>query len=167
MFALEAKTKKRAFVYLCKSNRKFLRSSVVFDGHLLAMAFVYFQRLHLTVDKYDNMNLYCALYLASASEEDSEEGVHELLCHVVGVSEDFPELDYTHVKRKCLYNDHDEWQKDLHRFYSLVSKFWRALDFNAHVDACETMTVQNALDGESSVFKPRSQSTLAKFTPFW
>lgn len=154
-------------MHLCKSNRKFLHSSLVMDGHVLAMCFVYFQRLRFTVDHYNNMNLYCALYLATACEEDSEEGIHELLCHVVGVSTDFPELDYTHVKRKCVYEDHEEWRKELHKFYGRVSTFWRALDYNAHVDAAETMTVQNALAGESSVFKPRSQSTLDKFTPFW
>jgi hypothetical protein len=163
----EAKNQKRAFVSLCKRNRKLLQSSKVFDGHALAMAFIYLQRLNIKPYDYNDDLLYCALYMAVATEEDSEEGVHELLVHRVGVSVDFPELDYTDVKRRCLYDNHEDWRKELHKFYAKVNQFWKALDYRTFIPAQQVATTQASLAAESSLFAPRQQSDIDRLAPFW
>lgn len=163
----ESKNQKRAFVSACKRNRKLITSSKVFDGHALATAFLLLQRLNLKPYDYTDDNLYCALYMAVAMDEDSEEGVHELLVHRVGVSVDFPELDYTNVKHRCVYEKHEEWRKELHRFHAKVNAFWKALDFRTFVDIELVMQTQAQLAGESSLFRPRKQETLESLAPFW
>lgn len=163
----EIKSKKKAFTQLVRQNRRFLQASIVHDGFLLSFVYVYFQKLGLTIDQYTNSNLYCGLYLAVAMEEDSEEGIHEVLVQVVGVSKHFMELDYTNVPRRTLYEDHQEWRKELHAFYAKVNKFWAALNFNSHVSFADAMNTHQMLATESSLFKPRKPEMIAKLAEFW
>lgn len=163
---LEAKYRKRAFISLCKRNRRLLQFSKVFDGHTLALAFIYLQRLAIKPYDYNDDHLYCALYLATATEEDSEEGVHELLVHRVGVSVEFPELDYTNVKRRC-WTTHEEWRKELHKFHSKVTQMWKDLDFRTFIHAEEVAATQASLARRSSLFSPRQPRDLAQFAQFW
>lgn len=62
---LDTSSRKRAFVSLCKKNKQLLSNSRVFDGYLLAVAFVYFQRVGLSIWKYSSDKLFAALYLAA------------------------------------------------------------------------------------------------------
>lgn len=61
---IERKAKIKAFYSLCERNSDFLQQSKVIDGYLLSICFIYFQRIYLDIDKYNDENLFSAMVLA-------------------------------------------------------------------------------------------------------
>lgn len=62
---IDVVAKRVEFVAVCAQIDPLLQTTAVFDGYLLSIAFIYFQRLGLWCCHYNKRSLYAALYLAS------------------------------------------------------------------------------------------------------
>lgn len=98
-------------------------------------------------------------------EEDSEEGIHELVVARIGVSNDFKELDYTHQKAKCYYDNDNQWRQQLNLFQARVNRMWAALGFNCYVPGPVANSVMTSFNF-CPLFRPRKESDLEYFADF-
>jgi len=166
MTEMYSRMKREAFTTLCNIHRNFLQTSKVFDGYLLSVAFGLFEKLQLMITQYDEDHFFSALYIAVAMEEDSEEGIHEILVHKVGVSRDFMNLAYTKVPMRHLYDDYPTWHADYKPLVSKVAKMLRGLNYNACVNRDNVLAIMQSFSS-CDLFQPRQQSKLDSFTKFW
>lgn len=84
----------------------------------------------------------------------------------MGVSIQFLELDYTNVKKKCLYTNHEEWREELLSFHKKTEYFWHLLQFRTMVSPLVVSNILRSFEF-SSLFKTRKLNDLDNFAPFW
>jgi len=124
-------SKREAFMRLIDHHQDFFKQCPQIDCHLVAMAYIYFQRTKPALDpsEYTSELLFYFLYLAWETEEDSTVGVEGIIHYVVGRFPSSRNKDSVMRKYEIL-----EWKRKLRQFHAGKDVLWRALDFNTYVD---------------------------------
>jgi len=119
------------------------------------MAFDYFQRIKPSIApaNYSSNLLFCCLYLAWETEEDSTIGVEGIIHYVVGR---YPSREGKDpLQRK--YEIYD-WKKRLRQFHEGKDLLWKNLDFNTYVDHNKCFRVL-ALFPDHDIYKRSREDT--------
>jgi len=149
------------FLKLIENHLDFFKACPQIDSYLVAMAYEYLQRAQPSINphNYSTELLFCCLYLAWETEEDSTLGVEGIIHYVVGrypSSSDGKNI----IMRKYEVLD---WKKRLRQFHSGKDLLWKALDFNTYVDHHQVAKVLMLFPEEDIYRRQRQDQELARY----
>jgi len=134
--------KRDAFLEACRDHLKYFEYSHVCDAWLLAIAFIYLERAQVPVERYAE-NLFLAIWVAIAMEEDSVRGLDEMIVYLIGLStvqKNFAYVTMHDMSWRYKEETHWIWEMQYHDFITAKDTFLsKALDFSTLVprETCE------------------------------
>jgi len=151
-----------AFMNVVDQHKEFFIKCPQIDSHLVGMAFDYLQRTKPSIApaQYSPNLLFCCLYLAWETEEDSTIGVEGIIHYVIGRYPSSRDTTKDPVQRK--YEVY-EWRKRLRQFHAGKDLVWKALDFNTYVDAASIITILALFPDEPVYRRQRQPAELVKY----
>jgi len=149
------------FLKLIENHLDFFRVCPQIDSYLVAMTFEYLQRAQPSIhpNHYSAEMLFCYLYLAWETEEDSTLGVEGIIHYVVGRYPSSSEGKNTVMRKYEVL----EWKKRLRQFHSGKDLLWKALDFNTYVDHNQVVKVLMLFPDEDVYRRQRQDQELMRY----
>lgn len=149
-----------AFMNVVAQHRDFFHKVPQIDCHLVAMAFDYLQRTKPSIapSQYSSNLLFCCLYLAWETEEDSTVGVEGIVYYVVGKYPSSRDKDALTRKYEVF-----EWKKRLRQFHAGKDLLWKALDFNTYVHHDHVNSILSMFPDEDLYRRQRQEHELVKY----
>jgi len=153
-----------AFQKMCDRHNGFLTSSIAVDKCLLSMVLIYFERARMkligyTKDRY----FFYALFLAIEMEEDSLDGLTEIIHYILGQAP----CTLNYGDRDDQIRDQRLWDQRLRPFYQGKDAFWTRLGHRAYVrfDDISAMSDRFPL-AHGALSRSRAQRDLVNFCTF-
>lgn len=150
-----------AFMNVVDQHKEFFVKCPQIDSYLVAMAFDYLQRTKPSIapSQYSPNLLFCCLYLAWETEEDSTVGVEGIIHYVIGRYPSSRESKDPVARKYEVY----EWRKRLRQFHAGKDLLWKALDFNTYVDHTVVQSILVLFPDESVYRRQRQEPELVKY----
>jgi len=153
-------SKRESFIRLVDNHIDFFTQCPQIDCHLIAMAYIYFQRARPTLDpcNYSPDCLFYSLYLAWETEEDSTIGVEGIVHYVVGKYPSSRNKDTVMRKYEII-----EWKRKLRQFHAGKDILWKSLNFNTYVDHYHVSKVLTAFPDDEVYRRQRKDQDLINY----
>jgi len=150
-----------SFMAVVEQHKEFFVKCPQIDSYLVGMAFDYLQRTKPSIapTQYSPNLLFCCLYLAWETEEDSTVGVEGIIHYVIGRYPSSRESKDPVARKYEVY----EWRKRLRQFHAGKDLLWKALDFNTYVDHTVVDAILALFPDEPAYRRQRQEQELTKY----
>jgi hypothetical protein len=158
--------RRRKFIALCNKNINFFETTVVFDGYLISHAFNLLCRANISSSELNMDLIFSALWLSCATEEDSPEGIDEIMSFHIGNYIDNFDREYVAVRCRNLFEDELEYQRYVAEFHKIKDDLWRRMGHNTLVREEDCTKVMSELKENEIFQRIRTHKDLELFAPF-
>jgi len=160
---LQTLEKMHAFQVMCDKHIEFLISSRVVDKYLLSMVLIYFERSRMKLVGYSkDRYFFYALYLAMEMEEDTLDGLTEIIHYILGPAP--CTLFYGEARKEEQTRAQALWDQRLTQFYQGKDALWARMSYNAYVPYEDTCAVSARFPMHQVLSRTRTPKDLSEFS---